>query len=203
MAYTEFTLTELQDRFQLRVHQETIFKDIQPVQPSSRLQQSLEDARMFYLTSEKIRSEAIVFPVLLELKRRNVDKISLFSGFNLNADKDQGLIGECDFIVSASAADLIEINSPILTLIEAKKADISLGIPQCIAQMIGSRVLNEKRHHPTQRIYGCVTTAEDWQFLLLEKNHVIIDASRYYLNEIENILGILQKIVDEHFTLIG
>ena len=90
-------------------------------------------------------------------------------------------------------------HASLAAFLEAKKADISLGIPQCIAQMIGSRVLNEKRNHPIHRIYGCVTTAEDWQFLLLEQDHVIIDITRYYLNEIENILGILQKIVDEHF----
>lgn len=198
MAYTEFTLTELQERFQLKIKQETLFATIAPIPVSSQLRQSLDDANMFYLTSEKIRSEAIVFPVLLDLKRRNVDKISLFSGFNLNADKEQGLIGECDFIVSGSAQDLIEINAPILTLIEAKKADISTGIPQCIAQMLGSQRLNEKRKHPASRIYGCVTTAEDWQFLRLEQDWISIDRSRYYLNEIENILGILQKIVDEN-----
>lgn len=39
--------------------------------------------------------------------------------------------------------------------------------------------------------YGCVTTGEDWQFLKLEQNIITFDNKRYYINEVEKILGVL------------
>ena len=47
-------------------------------------------------------------------------------------------------------------------------------------------------------IYGCVTTGEDCQFLTLEDTQVAIDAQRYYVNELDKILGIFQLIVDKY-----
>lgn len=40
--------------------------------------------------SEKSRSETLVFPVLLELQRQHEHQIALYSGANIEADKEQG-----------------------------------------------------------------------------------------------------------------
>lgn len=45
-------------------------------------------------------------------------------------------------------------------------------------------------------IYACVTTGGGWQFLKLEQNIITFDKKRYYINEVEKILGVLQYIID-------
>jgi hypothetical protein len=74
--------------------------------------------------------------------------------------------------------------------------DIDLGLEQCAAQMLGARVYNQKHKNPIETIYGCVTTGTEWQFLLLENNIFWVDTNRYYLNNLPQLLGILQTIVD-------
>ena len=69
-----------------------------------------------------------------------------------------------------------------------------MGIGQCIAQMVGASLFNREAgyEHP---IFGCVTTGETWQFLKLDGNTIFFDQNRYYLNEVDVILGILESIV--------
>ncbi len=45
-------------------------------------------------------------------------------------------------------------------------------------------------------MFGCVTTGETWQFIKLENNLAVIDAERFYLSEIGNILGVFKAIFD-------
>lgn len=52
------------------------------------------------INTEKARSEMIIAPMLVELKRLLNDQVSLFSGVEFNFDPEQDLTGFCDFIVS-------------------------------------------------------------------------------------------------------
>ena len=83
----------------------------------------------------------------------------------------------------------------MLTVVEAKKNDIESGIGQCMAQMIGARLFNEQAGKRCSEMYGCVTTGETWQFLRLADAVVLIDRTRYYIDNVGTILGILQAIV--------
>ena len=102
---------------------ESLHLDVQAVEPSNWLKESLLRAKNIPIRSEKARSEFIISPILVELKTNNQDFIELHSGDRLDADKKSGLVGECDFIVSRNAGSLT-INSPILTILEAKRQDI-------------------------------------------------------------------------------
>ncbi|NJK35753.1 MAG: hypothetical protein HC919_12865 [Oscillatoriales cyanobacterium SM2_2_1] len=42
-----------------------------------------------------------------------------------------------------------------------------------------------------------MTTGEDWQFMKLEDRVVHIDCDRYYINQVEKIVGCLRAIVEE------
>jgi hypothetical protein len=57
-------------------------------------------------------------------------------------------------------------------------------------------MLNEQDgvHFPT--IYGCVTTGTDWQFLKLEGQLVTLEENLKYINELPQLLGIFQQIVN-------
>ena len=194
MPYSKFKLEEVIEKFDLKLKKEEIFKP-KKFNISNSLKEILKLSKRMPIRSEKSRNEFIVVPILMELKRHNMDNFSFFSGENLDIDNSLGLNGECDFILTTKESYIIE--APILGLVEAKKQDIDLGLGQCVAQMIGVKLFNEQKKNILNRIYGCVTSGEDWQFLALEGNNLIFDENRYYINELENILSIFQQIIDE------
>lgn len=195
MPYSKFTYQRV--RNELGIHNERVylFPYLVPVASSQWLKDALEIGSDFALFSEKARSEGIVFPILAEICKKNSKKVSLYSGAILNADEEKGLNGECDFILSKGKQDF-ELGSPLFCMIEAEDNDIEKNIPQCIAQMEGARLYNEREGHIFPCIYGCVTTGTEWQFLKLESKTCFIDRNRYYIDKLENILGALQAIVD-------
>jgi hypothetical protein len=204
MAYKHFTFNTIEEKLGVQRMRKQLFElSLEEVEPSAWLKQTLAlSAESMTLTTEKAISEAIVAPILQEIKLRNTYKIQLFSGENLEADKEAGLSGECDFIFAKSQA-VLEITQPIIQITEAKRGDISnpRSLSQTAAQMIGARVFN-KVHHKSGKeisidtIYGACTTGYEWLFLKLEGDTVYIDTQRYYLVQLPQLLGILQHVVD-------
>lgn len=195
MAYSDFTLATLAEQFGISTRRVSIFSKITPVETGTIVTEALEDLKTLQIRSEKAKSEWIVVPILRELRKRNDQYFTIYSGEILNADKENGLLGECDFIL-AKDTQTVDINYPIIQIVEAKKHDVEIGIPQCMAQLLGAKVFNEKKGTPVSKIYGCVTTGDDWLFMYLEGNVVCVDNKRYYLAEIETILGVFQHIID-------
>ena len=93
--------------------------------------------------------------------------------------------------------ELLIINAPVVTIVEAKKENINAGLGQCVAEMIAARMFNEREGNNIQTIYGTVTTGTNWKFLKLINQVVEIDLTDYYINNIGKILGILSSIVME------
>jgi hypothetical protein len=194
MAYTDFTLETIEEKFGIKNREVRLFGALSSIEPSAKLKDDLEEANTFPLRTEKAKSELLVMPVLKELRRRNSRYFTIYSGEVLNADSVNGLNGECDFILAKDIGSY-SINYPIIQLVEAKKNDIDLGIPQCAAQMVGAKVFNQKKGVETEKIYGCVTTGDEWLFMKLEKD-IEIDTQTYYLNQLPEILGVFQHIIE-------
>jgi glycerophosphoryl diester phosphodiesterase len=202
MAYTSFkTLAQIEKTFAIGHKVIVLFDKITPLQPSDWLKKTLIINMKTPLRSEKSRSEMVVAPVITEIRERNDNSFMIFSGENLDADAKQGLKGECDFII-INAQDVIEIEAPIVQIVEAKKQDFDIGIPQCAAQMIGAKIFNDKRNKNIPIIYGCVTTGKEWRFLRLEKDIIYIDNQSYYLENLPELLGVFQVIIDEFKPII-
>ncbi len=195
MAYSDFTLTSINEKFGIKNQEKRLFEIIEFISPSPKLQSDLEDASHAKLKSEKAKSEWLVVPILKELKNRNLDFIAIYSGESLNADKKSGLIGEVDFMLGKETGSY-EIDFPLFQMVEAKKSDIDEGIRQCAAQMIGARLFNQKKGVELKKIYGCSTNGLTWKFLCLENNQILIDTKFYYLEKIEELLGAFQYIID-------
>jgi len=121
----------------------------------------------FLTGSEKARSELIISPVLVEVRKILHRKISLFSGADFTVDPTVGLSGVCDFLLSRSPEQL-DIEAPVVVIVEAKKADLNVGIGQCIAQMVAALKLNEMNNQPITTVYGSVSNGTAWRFLQLE-----------------------------------
>ena len=196
MAYRDFKEKDLREKFHLIQKIQPIFNGdvVAPVQPSQRLLDSLEDAKLITLSTEKALSERVVAPVLAELKRLNPDLIQIFSGEIINADKSIGLNGEIDFIITR-ATDTIEPQAPILSITEAKIGKVDKAIPQAAAQMLGARVFNQNNHDDVTTIHGIVTDGTSWLFLKLEGLNLSINDKSYFTNDLPNLLGALQKII--------
>jgi len=196
MPYTDFTFPAVLDRFSLQAEQAPLFPSAVAVAPSPWLQETLAQGEPFALGSEKARSEFVIAPILLAVRRLSGNRVTVYSGQRFDADVGAGLVGECDFLLAA-AEPLPAVRAPIIGLVEAKKNDIDVGLGQCVAQMLGALRFNARENSPIATVYGCVTTGEAWQFLRLSGDTLTIDSRRYYINELPLILGVFQIILSE------
>ncbi len=203
MAYTDFTLSILQKKFKINNKFFPLFekKDIQPIEVSAILQQQLNEAKELPIKSEKARSELIVMPILMELRRINNKFFTIYSGDTLIVDKAQGLTGECDFILAKETGSF-SINVPIISVVEAKRQDMEMGINQCAAQLYGARLFNQQNNVPLEILYGCVTTADNWKFMQIKNNSIYIDQNTYYKSDVGLILGIFKYIIDYYKSIL-
>ncbi|MFN0201899.1 MAG: hypothetical protein ACKVTZ_10275 [Bacteroidia bacterium] len=195
MPYGKYTLTTLKEHFGLTSHHCALFAEVEPKIPSEWLLETLKRSLAVAYTSEKARSEAIVMPILLEIRTQNENKIAIYSGANLEADKEQDLNGECDFILSYNEQGT-EVESPIFCMIEAKDGNIVKAFGQCAAQMLGAQLFNHKKGKDTETMYGCVNNGNEWKFLKLQGKTILIDTNSYFINDLPQILGVLQKVID-------
>ena len=192
MAYSDFNLSRVREVFGLVVEEpKSLFLEMLPTKASDYLTTSLDEnlALATALNTEKARSEMIIAPVLLEVRRQLNFEIGFFSGTEFNIDPVHGLTGYCDYILSA-IKDSYEVRSPVLMLVEAKNENIKAGLGQCAAEMIAAQLVNVKAGLAEQVVYGCVTTGTDWKFMQLCDRTLKIDQRDYFINEISVILSI-------------
>ncbi len=197
MAYSDFSLEDVIEKFELVEKRAELFDHVETLEMSEWLKETFADSLDLALStsSEKARSEFIVAPILLEMKKRTNKHFGIHSGKRLDADREKGLNGECDFILTKGEMSHT-IQTPIFALVEAKKDDIELGLGQCTAQMIGARIFNQKKGNCIDTIFGCVTTGENWQFLKLEADAIFLERNRCYIDNVGQILGMLQNVID-------
>jgi len=193
MPYSKFTLSKAIDDFQLTlVEGERFLPEIPPVNPTLLLQDTLKETLPWAIAvgSEKARSEGIINPVLLEVKRQLQGQVSVFSGEEFNVQPEAELTGYVDFLISRSPEQLF-IRAPAVILVEAKKEDLKPALGQCLAEMVAAQRFNQQKQQPVSRIYGTVTSGTVWRFLQLEGQRVMIDLNDYPLPPVEQILGFL------------
>ncbi|MEO1351404.1 MAG: hypothetical protein AAFW84_21775 [Cyanobacteria bacterium J06635_15] len=202
MSYSQFTLQKAVKDFKLTVHEGVRFlPDLSPAEPSELLKDFLAQSLPVAVAtgSEKARSEGIIYPILLEVKRLFHQKISFFSGEEFNVDDALGLNGICDFLVSRSPEQLF-IQAPAVVIIEAKKGDLKPGLGQCVATMVAAQKFNQEQQE-ADAVYGCVTSGTQWRFLMLKDDVLTIDLNDYPLPPTGQILASLCWMTDEMFAL--
>ncbi len=192
MAYSNFTIEEVELRFDLQLQAISFLPETTPIAPSDLLHRYL--ARGLTLAkrnvSEKAQSEFIIAPILLELETLLTDKISLFSGEDFTVDRSLGLNGICDFLIARSPAQLI-IKAPVIAVVEAKKGVLRDGWGQCIAELVAAQKFNLQRHQEIPFTYGIVTSGLLWQFIRLSGQTVSIEPAEIPLHPLDRLLGIL------------
>lgn len=196
MAYRTFTAKQIHEILGLTIQRLALFQNmtVPTVTPSARLQLVLETSLKMAITTEKAVSEYLVSPILTDIKINN-PSIELFSGEQLNVDKERNLNGEIDFLFTRTP-NFLAIEAPVFSITEAKIGLIDKAIPQAAAQMYGARLFNEMEGYPLEIVYGAVTDGKTWRFLKLQNQILFIDENILYLDNLPLLLGTLQYIVD-------
>jgi len=198
MAYSDFkSIDDIKQRFNLKiVSGDSLFAATAEVEVSTLLQETLHEniSLALNINTEKARSELMIAPVLVEVRKMLNRKISLFSGIEFNVDESLNLTGYCDFILSQSP-DQVYLQVPVVCIVEAKNENIKSGYPQCMAEMIAANIFNEKNATPVFSILGVVTTGSNWKFLKYQNDTLSIDFDEYLINQTGKLLGIFAEVL--------
>jgi hypothetical protein len=197
MAYSDFSLAKVCKTFELKILDAVnMFSAIPELESSNFLVETLLYTVPLAISSntEKARSEMIIAPILIELRKQLNSEISFFSGIDFTIDPEKGLNGNCDFLISRSP-ELLILTAPVIIIVEAKKENINGGLGQCVAEMLGARIFNEREGNDIPAIFGAVTSGTNWRFLKLKDQVIEIDLTEYYLRDVNKILGILANSI--------
>ncbi len=198
MSYSDFTVKQVQHDFNLEISEQFgAFSSCKTVKISDYFITTLAEniPLAVSINTEKAKSELIIANVLIEVRKQLERKISFFSGVEFNIDKEKGLNGFCDFLISLSTEQLF-IKSPVIALVEAKNENMMSGLGQCIAEMVASQLFNKAEGNEVEILYGVVTTGTAWKFIKLIDKHVFIDLKDYSLEDNpELVVGILSAMM--------
>ena len=197
MAYSDFSLPKVRESFGLTITEPAdLFTTVESLSPSAGLTQAIQENLPLATASntEKARSELLITPVLLDVRRQC--NLGFFSGVDFTVDAAKGLNGFCDYLLTASK-ELYEIREPVVTLVEAKNENIKSGLGQCIAEMVAAQLFNQQSGSSIP-IFGGVTTGTEWKFLRLVGQECEIDQRIYFIVELPKILGILAAPFMDH-----
>jgi hypothetical protein len=193
MAYNAFNLDRVRRDFSLTLEErKDLFGSVPEVAVSPVLRSLLDEnvSLAIDVHTEKVLSELIIAPVLLEVRRLTGRRIGFFSGIAFDVSPEQGLSGFCDFILSRSPLQLV-LTAPVMAVVEAKNEDMKLGMGQCAAEMVAARLFNEREGEGPMTIHGAVTTGTAWRFLKLEGGTLFVDKTEYSLEPVGRLLSIL------------
>ncbi|MGK7905469.1 MAG: hypothetical protein AB4352_29505 [Hormoscilla sp.] len=198
MSYSQFTLESLKTTFGITIVETAgIFADVPEVKYSNYLTETLRYNIPLALSiaSEKARSEMIITPIIIEIRKQLSEAISLFSGKDFEVDTEKGLNGFCDYLISMSPEQLF-IEAPVVAIVEAKNDKIESGLAQCMAEMIAAQLFNQGKENNIKTVYGVVTTGSVWKFMKLQKQVITIDLQEYFINQVGKIIGIIKTGIE-------
>jgi len=196
MAFRDFTFPDVQQTLGLSLSGAALFAGIPAVNLREEFAAWIREGTDLALEidTEKARSEFIIAPVLLELRRSLGGSFGIFSGIEFNVDASRGLNGFCDFILTKLPRQMI-LTTPLVAIVEAKNDNVRYGLGQCIAAMVAAQEFNRRADSNVGTIYGVVTTGSAWKFLQLRETEVTVDIHEYYINDLGRIMGILTYIL--------
>ena len=152
------------------------------------LQENVDDMlsriRLSMSDNEATRSSLLVSHILWQASK--VYKLGLFFEPILTISQEETphlpyqLNGKFD---GALTLDEIDFLSPIISIVEVKKSNLSGGLGQCLAEMYATQ-----KKFKQKNIYGIITDGVEWEFLLLENSVLSIHINNYYINTVADIV---------------
>src|SRR5262245_58312343 len=105
MAYRDFSYPKVLEQLSLSLQEADLASGASPLSVCKEFAAFLQGGLAIAVgalgvCTEKAKSEFIVAPVLIELRRAMDRRFSVFSGMELNVNKARKLNGACDFILT-------------------------------------------------------------------------------------------------------
>ena len=197
MAYSNFTINQLQEEFGLNiVGRDALFADAPPAALSDWIRLTLQKQRPLatHISTDKARSEFLIAPLIVEIYEQMQERVSLFSGVPFPVDSARGLAGYCDFIFTLAPRSW-DLSAPVVFVTQARNEEMQRGVSQCLAELAAAQIFNAAEGEAIPALYGVVTTGTLWKFLKLENGNAFIDNDLYYINQPEKIVGIIVSML--------
>lgn len=105
-----------------------LFENIEPIEASLWLLETLKKAKLVPLRNEKAKAERVISHILLEIAEAYIDKITLFSGEELSVDSEKDLAGECDFFFTLVPQSAY-LETPLFRLLRQKTKIWTMAYP--------------------------------------------------------------------------
>jgi hypothetical protein len=193
MGYSNYKkIRQVTKKFGLKARLTPLFENIKPHVASDWLLKSLEIAYKAPATTEKAKSERLVSPILMEIVQSFEKNVTLFSGEEINISSADDLSGPCDFFFGLYPLSPY-IETPIISIAEAKDEDLEWGLGQCAAQLYAAHLLNQQEGKDIPVLYGCATDGVEWQFLKFENDTFFIEPKP--VTDLQQILGTWHWII--------
>lgn len=196
MAFSDFTFPQVLQDLGLTLDEADLFSPVPALSLREDFLATVTEGASVALAvnTEKAKSEFIIAPVLLEVRRLCRGAIGLFSGVALDVDPAKGLTGVCDFLLTKPARQFI-LSAPLVAVIEAKNDNLRNGLGQCIATTYAATLYNQRAGSPVAAVCGVVTTGSAWKFIRLEETTVALDLKEYDIDNLGKLVGVLTHIV--------
>ena len=192
MAFSDFkTVSEVQKEFRI-TYSEDDFVRGEPSTPSEHFLKELAFTQEHFdvFTSEAIRTEAIIFPILREVYKAYADTCVLW--VKRPVIYDDILTGIPDYFVSTkSELGKTVVGSPLILMVEAKKNDFELGWGQCLAELVAAQKINDDAACP---VYGIVTDGKLWEFGRLVGDAFTRNITPFWLANFPVLFGALDAV---------
>ena len=197
MAFRDFTFPSVQTALGIAVDEVDLYPQVPAVPLREEFVAAITDGANLALAinTEKAKSEFIIAPVLMELRRMLPGAFGLFSGVELDVDAARGLNGLCDFILTRAPKQFI-LTAPLVAIVEAKNDNLRSGLGQCVAAMVAAQLFNQKSGVSLPTVFGVVTTGSAWKFLHLQQEIITLDIREYYIDNLGKILGVFKHIME-------
>ena len=193
MAYSDFTLDQVVRLLEATVQRVDLFRSLTPLPVPEWLSEALARGLELAFFSEKARSEFIVGPVLLTARDLSHDSFTIYSGQRLDVMPEQGLVGECDFI-------LVRLRPcPCYRALWSQSSKRKRTTLRPASGNVSHRwwgpAFSMNAGSDAGPIFGCVTTGETWQFLRLDDTVVGIDRIRYHTPNVwQAVIAACQRV---------
>ena len=190
--------TFLQEKFgKTMVFDEPFCANVNYLQPTMWLKETLEITRPIVSKSEQSRSAFVISNIILEFYKRSDPNVFVYTEQKLN---EGGLTGHLDYILALPSHTSFGEHK-YKVVIEVKRAGTGYRnfrrcYGQCMAQMIAMQCFNTKNISKVSNTYGALTNGEIWQFMKLTDNKFYVEKVRYQIdNALKKILGILDAMI--------
>ena len=196
--YRNYSLAELKSIFKVKIQKnENLFSTFKPSNKQYSTLQSAVKKMTSRLNLSKSDNEAtrgslLVSHILWEAS--DVYNLGIFFEPLVEISLDEmpklphQLNGKYDCALSLDDIDFI---SPIISVVEVKKSNLSDGLGQCLAEMYATL-----KKFKQDKVYGIITDGEVWKFFLLKEAILFVNENNYYISNVPDIVDRIGYIAE-------